>query len=218
MEYADDRTLLIVLSDHGFKSFQRGVNLNTWLHAQGLLALKNGARPGPEAGDMLQAVDWSRTRAYATGLAGIYLNLRGRERDGIMAAEEAERLKQKIATVLSGWVDAARGQVAIHSVVSREQVYRGAYVEEAPDLLVNCAPSYRTSWSTALGGVPQQECEDNTRRWSGDHLVDPVAVPGVLWMNRPFRSEAGLLDLAPTILEALGSQPAPEMEGKSLLA
>jgi predicted AlkP superfamily phosphohydrolase/phosphomutase len=217
MSYVDDQTLLIALSDHGFNSFQRGVNLNTWLHRQGLLTLKDGTRPGPDAGDLLRSVDWGRTKAYATGLSGIYLNLKGRERDGIVTSDEAESVKDKIAAALSGLSDAARGLVAINSVLPRERVYRGRYVEEAPDLLVNFNPPYRTSWSTALGGVPAEEFEDNTRRWSGDHIVDPALVPGVLWMNRQFRPGASLLDLAPTILEALGSKATAEMEGESLL-
>jgi predicted AlkP superfamily phosphohydrolase/phosphomutase len=217
MAHADDRTLLIVLSDHGFNSFQRGANLNTWLHGQGLLTLKNGMRPGPDAPDLLQSVDWSRTKAYATGLTGIYLNLKGRERDGIVPADEADKLKGAIAAGLTGLADPARGRVAINGVLPRENVYRGPYVEEAPDLLVNFAPPYRTSWSTALGGVPADEFEDNTRCWSGDHIFDPALAPGVLWMNQAFRPGARLLDLAPTILQSLGSKATPEMEGVSLL-
>src|SRR5205085_3443116 len=91
--HADDRTLFIVLSDHGFNSFQRGVNLNTWLHSQGLLTLTGTARPGPDIPDLLRMVDWSRTKAYATGLSGIYVNLSGRERDGIVPTGEADDLK-----------------------------------------------------------------------------------------------------------------------------
>jgi predicted AlkP superfamily phosphohydrolase/phosphomutase len=217
MGHADDRTLLIVLSDHGFNSFQRGVNLNTWLHGQGLLALKNGTRPGPDAADLLQSVDWGNTKAYATGLTGIYLNVKGRERDGIVPADEVDKLKGAIAAGLTGLADPARGRVAINGVMPRESVYRGPYVEEAPDLLVNFAPPYRTSWSTALGGMPGDEFEDNTRCWSGDHIFDPSLAPGVLWMNQPFRPGASLLDLAPTILQSLGSKATPEMEGASLL-
>lgn len=216
LQYVDDRTLVIVLSDHGFKSFQRGVNLNTWLHAQGLLTMKDGMRPGPDAADLLQSVDWRRTKAYSIGLTGIYLNLEGREREGTVPIEDAGELKHSIAARLNGLVDPARGTVAINGAVAREAVYRGPYVQEAPDLLVNYAPGYRTSWSTAMGGMPHEEFEDNTRRWSGDHIVDPAMVPGVLWMNHPFRRDARLLDLAPTILQALGTEAGEEMEGESL--
>ena len=100
----------------------------------------------------------------------------------------------------------------------RERVYSGPYVEEAPDLIVNCAEGYRISWSSTAGGVVAGGAfEDNTRKWSGDHIVDPALVPGVLLMNRPFRGEgARLLDLAPTILAALGVPAGPAMEGGSL--
>ena len=219
LEYADDATLVIALSDHGFSSFQRGVHLNTWLHAHGFLALKQGAEPGEAAGDFLRSVDWSGTKAYALGLGSLYLNLRGREANGIVAPEGAEAVKAAIASGLGGLMDPARGQVAVRSVVRREEVYAGACVADAPDLIVNFAPGYRVSWGTALGGVPEGLLEDNTKRWGGDHIIDPTLVPGVLFMNRPFRGEgARLLDLAPTILAALGVPKGAAMEGGSLLA
>jgi hypothetical protein len=97
-------------------------------------------------------------------------------------------------------------------------VYRGPFVEEAPDLLVDFAPGYRVSWSSSLGGFGDGLFEDNVKKWSGDHIIDPEQVPGVLFMNRPFRAEGGrLLDLAPTILAALGVPKGPAMEGESML-
>ena len=220
LEFADDDTLVIVLSDHGFGSFRRGLQLNTWLHDQGLLALRPGIEPGPEAGDLLRGVDWERTRAYGLGLGGIYLNLRGREARGTVAPEEAEGLKADIARALSGLVDSERGVVGVNSVVPREQIYRGPYVDEAPDLVVNCAAGYRIGWGSSLGGVPAGgPFEDNTRKWAGDHIVDPPLVPGVLLMNRPFRGDgARLVDLAPTVLDALGVPAGPGWEGRSLLS
>ncbi len=89
---------------------------------------------------------------------------------------------------------------------------------EAPDLLVDFAPGYRISWSSSMGGIALGHFEDNVRKWSGDHIIDPECVPGVLFMNRPFQSQkARLLDLAPTILAALGVAKSPAMEGESLL-
>jgi predicted AlkP superfamily phosphohydrolase/phosphomutase len=218
LQYADDRTLLVVLSDHGMNSFQRAVHLNTWLHDNGLLALRNGAKPGEEAGDFFRSVDWSRTKAYALGLAGIYLNLKGREERGIVEGIEAEALKAALVKGLTGLRDPGRGKVAIRGVVTREQVYAGAYAEESPDLVVNFAEGYRVSWATALGGLPAGHFEDNRRKWGGDHIIDPCLIPGVLFMNRAFRGEdARLADLAPTILAALGVPKGPAMEGGSLL-
>jgi predicted AlkP superfamily phosphohydrolase/phosphomutase len=219
LEYEDDETLFIVLSDHGMNSFQRGVHLNTWLYENCLLALRSGCNPGDDAGDFFRGVDWSRTQAYAMGLGGIYLNVRGREEKGIVEPGDVEGLKAAIARGLAGMCDPARGQTAIRSVVTREQVYSGPYVNEAPDLLVNFSEGYRVSWDTALGGVPGDQFEDNVKKWGGDHIIDPCLVPGVLFMNRPYdASDPSLLDLAPTILEALGVPKGPAMEGDSLLA
>ena len=217
LEFADDDTLVIVLSDHGFGSFQRGVNVNTLLFDLGLLALRDGARPGPECRDLLRDVDWPQTKAYALGLGGIYLNLEGREREGTVKPDAAEALKATIAERLRGLVDPARGNVAIRQLRTREAAYSGPFVDEAPDLLVDFAPGYRVSWGTSLGGAPGGHFEDNTKKWSGDHMIDPLLVPGVLFMNQPYRREkADLLDLAPTILDALGVPKGPAMEGSSL--
>jgi predicted AlkP superfamily phosphohydrolase/phosphomutase len=217
LQFVDDETLVIVLSDHGFGSFRRGVNLNTLLFDLGLLALREGARPGQGCRDLLLDVDWSRTSAYALGLGGIYLNLEGRESQGTVKAGSADTLKSAIAERLSGLVDPSRGMVAVRRARPRESVYSGPYVSEAPDLLVDFAPGYRASWGTSLGGAPEGHFEDNTKKWSGDHIIDPQLVPGVLFMNKPIRpSGAGLADLAPTILEAFAVRKGDAMEGKSL--
>lgn len=219
MQFADERTLFIVLSDHGMSSFQRGLHLNTWLYDNGFLALQAGVKPGDEAGDFFRGVDWSRTKAYALGLGSIYLNLKGREGKGIVAPGEAEAVKAAIVKGLTGLVDCERGRVAIRSVVTREQVYFGPYAHESPDLLVNFAEGYRVSWGTPLGGVPAGLFDDNVKKWGGDHTIDPLLVPGVLFINRPFREDdADLVDLAPTILQALGVPKGPAMEGHSLLS
>jgi predicted AlkP superfamily phosphohydrolase/phosphomutase len=218
LRYADGDALFVVVSDHGMSSFERGLNLNTWLCEQGLLSLREGLKPGEEAGDLLRGVDWSRTRAYAVGLGGIYLNLKGREEQGIVEPGEAAGLRDAIAGALAGLPDTERGAVAVRSVLAREQVYRGPYADESPDLVVNFSEGYRVSWGTPLGGVPAGLFEDNERKWSGDHPVDPCLVPGVLFMNRAFREDnARLVDLAPTILAALGAPVGAAMEGNALL-
>ncbi len=123
MEQIDDDTLLLIISDHGFKSFQRCMNLNAWLHQNGYLALKDGKT---ESGDWFQDVDWSRTRAYTMGLNGLYLNIKGREREGIVDPSEAEALKDELRQKLNGLVDPASGKVGITGVFDCDAVYRGA--------------------------------------------------------------------------------------------
>jgi predicted AlkP superfamily phosphohydrolase/phosphomutase len=218
LEYADDQTLVIVLSDHGFNSFQRAVHLNTWLFDNGYLALSGKVRPGEEVRQFFHGVDWPNTKAYALGLSGIYLNLKGREGAGIVQSEHAVALKNDLIARLTGLTDPVRGATAIRSVVAREQVYSGPYAAESPDLIINYSPGYRVSWATALGGLPAGHFEDNVKKWSGDHIIDPGLVPGVLFMNRPFdHQDAHLVDLAPTILAGLGVPKPAEMEGESIL-
>jgi predicted AlkP superfamily phosphohydrolase/phosphomutase len=217
LERADERTLVMVASDHGFGTFRRGVHLNSWLYDNGFLALRPGTAPG-DSGDFFERVDWGRTRAYALGLGSIYLNLEGREAHGIVRRGDAARVAGDIAAGLRGLRDDAAGAVAVRGVVTREQVYAGAYAAESPDLVVNFGAGYRASWATALGGVPRGHFEDNLKPWAGDHIVDPALVPGVLFMNRPFDgARAGLADLAPTILAALGVPKGEAMEGRSLI-
>jgi len=216
MEAADDKTLFVVLSDHGFGSFQRGLNLNTWLHQNGFLALKKRSEPGDD-GELLKHVDWSRTTAYALGLGSIYVNVKGREGEGIVEETESAAVKASIAGRLTGLVDRERGDLAVRSVSVREQIYRGNCLLDAPDLVVGFAPGYRVSWATALGGVPRSLFEDNVKKWSGDHIIDSQLVPGALFMSDKFRPGGHLTDLAPTILSALGVPKGPDMEGEALL-
>ena len=216
---SNDETLVIVLSDHGFTSFRRGVHLNGWLHSQGLLVLEGGVAPGDQNNEFLRGVDWEKTSAYALGLGGIYLNRRFREAKGILSQEDAVRTAAAIQAALPSLGDPVTGAMPVRGVRRREEIYTGELVAEAPDLLVLFEEGYRASWATALGGIGDGVIEDNTRRWGGDHIVDPALVPGVLFMNRPFRTSAPrLLDLAPTILAALGAPRGAAMEGNDLLA
>lgn len=212
-EHADQDTVLFVLSDHGFCSFRRAVNVNSWLRRNGYLALAGGAT---ESGRYFQGVDWSRTRAYCLGLSGLYLNLRGRESCGIVGeGAEAEALKAELIAKLSGLEDGEQGQVAIRNVYATARLYRGPYLGAAPDLIIGYNEGYRTSWDAAVGKVTASVIEDNTKAWSGDHCVDPVLVPGVLFCNRPVDcDDPGIEDMAPTALELFGVDPPSWMDGK----
>jgi predicted AlkP superfamily phosphohydrolase/phosphomutase len=210
--------VLIVLSDHGFNSFQRGVHINAWLQQNGYLTLKPGISPGHEAGEFFKHVDWGRTKAYALGIGSIYLNVRGREGEGVVDVAQRETLAQEIAGRLTNLTDPARNVQAVRSVATSRQIYSGAYVDEAPDLVVGFAAGYRASWTTALGGIPGELFEDNVKKWGGDHIIDPSLVPGVLFMNRQFNgASARLIDLAPTILATFGVDRPGTMEGVSLI-
>ncbi len=148
MEFVDAATALFVLSDHGFCAFRRGVNLNAWLRAEGYLVLLDGK---VESGDYFEGIDWARTRAYTFGLSGVYLNLRGREAQGCVGAEEASVLRAELVSRLSGLRDGE--VVAIQAVYPAEEIYSGPYLGAAPDLVVGVCGGV----SGELGG----------RRWGG---------------------------------------------------
>jgi len=219
LDKVDENTLLIVLSDHGFGTFRRAFDTNSWLWQNGLLALKDSRKPGDNLGDGFTAVDWSKTYAYAVGLGGIYLNLKRRESAGILEeGSEAERVRNAIQTGLADFPDKHTQRAAIRSVSRREELYSGAFVENSPDLLVNFYRGFRVSWQSAVGGFSDSLLEDNMRRWSGDHIVDPTSVPGILFMNRAaLHDQARIIDLAPTVLQYLGVAVPESMEGASLL-
>jgi predicted AlkP superfamily phosphohydrolase/phosphomutase len=215
MTYVDSDTVLFVLSDHGFTSFERGVDLNAWLLENGYLALKEGATGGSS---YLKDVDWSRTRAYTFGLAGIYINQKGREAEGIVPAAEGGALKQELAARLSGLYDPQRAKPAVRQAWPSDSLYTGPYLDAAPDVIVGYADGYRASWDSAVGKVTGHVFADNEKAWSGDHCVDPHLVPGVLFSNRKIAAvDPGIEDMAPTALDLFGIDPPPHMEGKSLL-
>jgi predicted AlkP superfamily phosphohydrolase/phosphomutase len=207
--------VLVVLSDHGFASFRRGVNLNRWLLREGYLRLKPGA-DGRQP--WLRDVDWSGTRAYVLGLTGLFLNVAGREAQGIVApGAEAAALKQDLMARLRGMQDEADGAVAITEAFDTAALYDGPYLANAPDLIIGYNAGYRISWDGATGVVAGEVFEDNTRPWSGDHGIDPRLVPGVLFCNRRITTpDPSIIDLAPTALGLFGITPPAYMQGRVL--
>lgn len=216
LDQLNDNDALFVLSDHGFTSFRRGVNLNAWLMEEGYLHLKEGT-DGTQG--WLQDVDWSQTRAYAVGLVGIFLNIKGREDQGIVTAgDEATALKKELQEKLGGLEDTEKSEVGINEAFDTDVIYRGPYKGNAPDLLIGYNHGYRISWDCAGGRVAGAVFEDNVKAWSGDHIVDPRLVPGIFLSNQKINTnDPSIIDLAPTILTLFGLPPAPHMEGSPLL-
>lgn len=217
LEEVDGRTTLIVMSDHGFAPLYRVVHLNNWLAEEGYLALYSA---GPTAGKRLASdADWSRTRAYAMGFNGIWLNLFGREPSGTVAERERGALLEEISSRLLAWRDPEGGKPIVLRTYRREEIYSGRYVSQAPDLVVGYARGYRASWDTPIGKLGPGTIEDNMEEWSGDHLMAAEEVPGVILSNRPLRKESpDLRDLAPTILEVFDIPRPAEMAGSSVFA
>jgi predicted AlkP superfamily phosphohydrolase/phosphomutase len=194
-----------VLSDHGFDRLHSNVHVNTWLMENGYLVLNN-----PDAlmgGPLFADVDWSKTKAYAIGFGGIYINQKGRERDGGVApGGETDHLKSEIIAKMSEWVDGRTKDRVVHKVYRREEIFSGDHVDDAPDLFIGFNIGFQSSWQTALGEVPNVLLEANPKKyWSGTHLFDPAFVPGIVLTNKKItKSNPTLYDMTPTILKLIG--------------
>ncbi len=211
----DEETVFMVISDHGFCNFRRGVNLNAWLRDEGYLVLKDDR---DTSGDWFQYVDWTKTRAFTLGLTGIFINREGRERDGIVGkGEETDALCREIQGKLEKLADPKTGETIMNEVFLTREVHDGPYADLAPELLIGYKRGYRHSWDCATGAVSKDVFSDNTKSWSGDHCVDPRLVPGVFFCNRKINTETpALLDLAPTALDLFGVDIPAYMMGATL--
>jgi predicted AlkP superfamily phosphohydrolase/phosphomutase len=200
--------ILVVMSDHGFTSWRRSFSLNTWLEQHGYLRVRD---PSSRELEFLTNVDWSRTQAYALGLSGLYINLQGREAFGVVPASERDVLLREIRGGLLREVDPETGSPAIARVDVRDEVYSdGGNREIGPDLVIGYAKGTRASDESAGGEVPAEIFADNTGAWSGDHIMDPAAVPGVLFTSRRLERDArSLSELAGAILAELGIDGFP---------
>ena len=207
--------LLIIVSDHGFGPFNRGFHLNSWLYREGYLVLKEGKK---ESGKWFADVDWSRSRAYGQGLNGIFINIKGREKQGIVdPREEADTLKTEIRDKLMEIEDPQTGRRVVRTAWKREDLYKGPYTRNAPDVVLGYEKGTRVSWESAVNTVGPELFSDNTRWWSGDHAFTREQVPGIFYCNRPVREkDPSLMDIAPTVLTSMGVSPPTFIEGRDL--
>jgi predicted AlkP superfamily phosphohydrolase/phosphomutase len=231
LEHIEPGTPLLIVSDHGFHSWRKAVNLNTWLVQQGYMAVQ-GQQPGEKklddlfaGGQFWENVDWSRTRAYAMGIGQIYFNLRGREGQGIVSpGAEAAELTRELSDRLLMLADPDDGASIVRAVYKRDDIYSGEYLSNAPELQVGMEDGYRVSWQTTLGGSPQGIVYPNMKKWIGDHGgYDTVTTSGVLISNRPIArrgasgvNQLSIMDIAPTVLKYFGLPIPDDIDGKPL--
>jgi predicted AlkP superfamily phosphohydrolase/phosphomutase len=204
LDAMDDGTLLVVMSDHGFSSWRRSFNLNSWLVENGYLVLLDPTLE--EDPGLFRNVDWSRSRAYGMGINGLYVNLRGREKNGIVEPRDRRALMDEIAAKLLATMDPATGGPALTKVYAREDVYQDlGQLEIGPDLQMGYAKGTRGSGKGALGDIEPAVLRDNLDDWTGDHIMDHESVPGVLLASRKLAKPAPSLEsLAAAILAELG--------------
>ncbi len=216
---------VMIVSDHGFHSWRKAVNLNTWLVQNGYMTLKGQQGADKKLADLFgggtfwENVDWTRTRAYAMGIGQIYFNLRGRESQGIVspgveAASLAEELSGKLLTLQ----DPDDATPIIRAVYKRDDIYTGPYLQNAAELQVGMHDGYRVSWQTTLGGSPPGIVYKNDRKWSADHGgYDFAITSGVLVTGRPINTPSPrIIDIAPTVLRYFGLSIPSDVDGKPL--
>jgi len=208
--------LLIIVSDHGFNSVIREFDVNSWLKREGYLVLQKGKK---KSGKFYADVDWGKTRVYGQGLNGIYINLKGREKYGtVTPGKEAEALKREVKEKLLQVTDPETSGKVFGKVYLREEVYRGAYVKNAPDIVLGYNVGYRVSWESAVNYVGDQVHKDSKRLWSGDHCFHNQAVKGIFFSNHPVNiKDPALQDISPTVLSAFGITPPSFIEGRNLM-
>ena len=216
MELADDKTLLMIVSDHGFVPFRRQFNLNSWLMDSGYAYPRNPLDRFES--DFFANTDWTRTKAYGLGINSLYVNQRSREKtpDGIVnPGEEFEKVRSELIRELKKIKDPKTREPVISNVYRPEEIYSGPYTSQAPDLIVAYNQNYRASWDTILGGYPEEIILDNRDPWSGDHCMDSQYLAGVLLCNRKVGLiDPELIDLAPTILNQFDISIPEAMTGR----
>ncbi len=216
MELLDEGADIIVLSDHGFAGYERSFNLNTWLARQGYLALDPHTRL--EEAHLLREgqVNWAATRAYGLGLNALYLNIRGREQNGVVSPGAKEKLLDELSRRLVAVQDPENGRQVIQKVYRTEKA-TAAYPGLAPDLIIGYSRGYRASGEAAIGQLSSAVLQDNLSAWSGDHCMAAEAVPGVLLSNKPLKPiPHHLRDIPVSILEYYGIAPPATMSGHSI--
>ncbi len=162
-------------------------------------------------------VDWTHTRAFGVGFNALYFNVEGREDKGIVPPDEIDALGAEIAAKLEAFMDEGIGTNPVKKVYTAAEAYEGTRLPEAPDLVIGYDRLFGCSNESTLGEVPPGIMWDNVGRWSGNHLMDPSVVPGVLLTNIPIAGEGyDLTDLTATLLDHYGIEPAKGMIGEPI--
>lgn len=207
----DENTKLIVFSDHGFADFTYQVNINSWLVKEGYMKIKDNNQ-----NSLFRFVDWKNTQAYSLGFTSLYLNLKGRESQGIIGNDEAEGLTKEIADKLKSLKN--NSNPVFTKIYKSKDIYKGNFLDIAPDLILGFSQGYRASWQNAVGGMDKDIIFENKTKWKGDHLIDRSHVPGVLFTNfRINKKSPSIIDIAPTVLKLFNVDIPKSMDGVALV-
>jgi predicted AlkP superfamily phosphohydrolase/phosphomutase len=226
LDRTDQHDLVLLMSDHGHQPVTRALNMNRVLEQLGVLRMGRGSglvsllawgrlrsiarriydRLGLHGKVAVPTppVDWAHTRAYTSVTStgeGVSIALAGREPEGAVSAADYERTRDQVAHALLGFTDPATGGHPIARVLRKEDVLDGAYLDRAPDLLLEAAPLY--SLTHARQAVERAD-------WlSGDHRAEGIYVAAGPEVSAGDGPEISLADFAGWITSALGVEAAP---------
>lgn len=213
LELLDEDTLVLVVSDHGAKRMEGGICINEWLQQEGYLALKQV--PQEPQGLEPEMVDWSRTQAWGDGgyYARLFMNVRGREPQGVIDPVDYERCRDELKACLEALTD-PHGRPIGTRVFKPQEIYSECR-NVPPDLIVYLGDLCWRSVGT-VGGGQIYVSENDTGPDDANH-----AQQGLLIVSDPRRYWGGqvwegwhLLDIAPLVLQALGIEVPPDMQGR----
>ena len=234
---------IMVVSDHGAGPLHGDLNLGGWLAARGDAEYSGGSRtsllsslawalppalrragrrvaPGiarramsARLAGQLAPFEWSRTKAFFGFHSDLWLNLRGREREGIVPPEDADALLDEISEALLDIEDPATGRKVIAAVHRRDEIFRGPHADLAPDMMLD-------TWSAGYRVAPGREASDRVvippealagvrESWSSDHRPLGIFVAGGPRIGHGSSAELALYDVCPTTL-ALLEAPVPD--------
>jgi predicted AlkP superfamily phosphohydrolase/phosphomutase len=212
----DDDTIVMVVSDHGAKKMDGGICINEWLRREGYLVLKE--EPVRESGKPIPfekvEVDWEKTTAWGAGgyYARIFLNVQGRESNGLIPRADYEKVRNELADALEAIPDHQGNP--LHTTCFRpEAIYRQVR-NVAPDLIIYLGDLYWRSVGS-LGFDSIYTFENDTGPDDANHAQDGMIIYYDPQQNLGGMPLSGLqlMDFAPTILHLMG-QPIPEeMQG-----
>ncbi|HSJ52114.1 MAG TPA: alkaline phosphatase family protein [Anaerolineae bacterium] len=209
----DDETAVLVVSDHGAKPMVGGICFNEWLKQEGYLVLEH--QPAGIVPLEKCEVDWSRTRAWGSGgyYARLFLNVKGREPEGIIEPEDYERVRDELIERIAAIAD-PDGKVIGSVAYKPEEIYRQVN-NIAPDLIVYFGNlSWRSLGSLGTGRV--HTFENDTGPDDANHAQE-----GLYIYYHPHRASQGpgprrhLMDVAPTLLDLVGVDVPADMRGSS---
>jgi predicted AlkP superfamily phosphohydrolase/phosphomutase len=216
LERAGDETAVLVLSDHGAKRLDGGIRVNEWLRREGLLATL--AEPTGVCSPRDVGIDWPRTTAWGEGgyYARVFLNVQGREPEGVVPPEDYERVRSELASRLESIPD-ENGDPIATKAYRPEEVYPEVN-GVAPDLIVVFGDLRWRSVGTIGGDEGVQTFENDTGPDDANHAQDGLYIAAGAGIGARGRMDAHLLDVAPTVLDLLDLEVPADMRGRSLAA